>query len=122
MRLIIKLSTAFLINAIAFLMAARFIEGFILESGRQHLFLLAGILTIIHLFIRPILRFLFTPLIVITLGLFAFIINGTILWLLDFFSPSITIIGLTPLVYGTLLFTVVNIVIRAVFNVALKKH
>jgi uncharacterized membrane protein YvlD (DUF360 family) len=50
------------------------------------------------------------PIIIITLGLGIIIINAIILYLLDYFLVQITISGLYPLIYATLIISVINLV------------
>jgi len=120
MHFIAKLAIAFFVHSLAFFGANEYIEGFNITGGIENLLIAAGILTGVNIFIKPIVRFLFTPLIIISLGLFTFVINGAILKLLDFLLPSIMINGLIPLLYATALFTLANIITHALFRLMLK--
>jgi len=48
----------------------------------------------------------------LTLGFAVFLINAFMLYLLDKFLTNITITGMIPLVYATLIISLVNIVIN----------
>lgn len=111
MKLISRIIFLLASNLIAILIANQFIEGFSVSLEPVNFLLVIGLLTLFNVFVRPALKFLFTPLIVITLGLFTFVINGGILYIVDILSESITINGLQPLVYATLLISVTNLLI-----------
>ena len=48
----------------------------------------------------------------ITLGLFNLVINGGLLYIVDKYSQNLTINGLPALIYGTLIITIVNVIIH----------
>ncbi|MCL4403851.1 phage holin family protein [Patescibacteria group bacterium] len=104
-------------NAVALLAASYFIPGFMLTGGVVPLATAALVLTLINTFIRPILKLLLGPIVVITFGLFTIVINAALLYLLDLWSPAITIQGYLPLLLGTLIVSAVN----AVLGFAAKK-
>jgi putative membrane protein len=116
MRFIASLFVAFFSNLLGIFVADRFIEGFFAEKTLEGLMIAAVILTLLNVLIRPFLRLIFTPFIVLTLGLFSLLINAGILKTLDFFTDRITIQGLTPLLFATILITIINIVIHIVFR------
>ena len=99
-------------NLIALLVAIRFVQGFEIVSGFDSFFLVAGILTFLNIFIRPLLKLILTPVIVLTFGFATFLINAFILFLLDKFLTNITITGTLPLIYATIIISLVNIVIH----------
>lgn len=85
-----------LIRNIAFYTLSLFILPFLLSGvkvvGGFPTLLLGGfILTLLFMFIRPILTILSFPLNLATLGLFSFFINVIILYLLTLFVPNIMI-------------------------------
>jgi putative membrane protein len=104
-------------NAVALLVAAYFVAGFTISGGLPALMMAAFILTLINTFIRPILKLLLGPFVILTFGLFTIIINALSLYLLDLWSPAITIQGYLPLLLGTLIVSVVN----AILGLAAKK-
>lgn len=97
-------------NAIALLVASYFVVGFTMSGDVVALGIAALILTVINTFIRPILKLILGPLVVITFGLFTIVINGFSLYLLDTLSPAITIQGYLPLLLGTLIVSAANAV------------
>ncbi len=111
-RLLLKLAVALLSNLIGLLVAARFINGFEIVSGFESFFLVAGILTFLNIFIRPLLKLILTPVIILTLGFATFLVNALMIFILDKFLANITISGTLPLVYATIIISLINIVIN----------
>lgn len=116
MKFIGKIIFSVIVNALAIWAAARFVPGFIFQGDWFALSMAAIILTLINFFIRPLLKFLFGPLILLTLGAFLFVINIVTLFLLDKFSPSITINGLLPLFLATVIISLINALCGSIFK------
>lgn len=112
MKFIGKIILFIIVNALALLIAARFIENFIFDGNLTALLTAAAILTLGNTFIRPFLKFILAPLIVLTFGVLSFAINASFIYLLDKFSPSITINGLKPLILATVIISLVNIAVN----------
>ena len=114
MSFLTRLIVLFVSNAIALFAAAYFVTGFSINPGWESYAKIALILTIINIFIRPLLKAIFSPVIFITLGLGVILVNAVILYAVDYFSPDLAIAGLYPLVYATLIISVVNAVLSIV--------
>ncbi len=76
-----KLLLRWLINGVALYVAAELVPGIETEGGWQVLLLMALIFGLVNALVRPILRFLTCPLIMLTLGLFTLVINALMLQL-----------------------------------------
>lgn len=100
-----------LLNAVALLVAAYFVAGFVMDGSVTAILVTAAVLTAINTFVKPVLKLFLGPLILLTFGLFSIVINGIALFILDIFSDPLTIQGYIPLLYGTLIVTVVNMVL-----------
>lgn len=98
-------------NLVAFIIAERYITGFIITGDLRQLLFAVAIFTVINTFIRPVLKLIFGPIIILTFGLGILIINAFMLYLLDKFSENVTIQGLEPLAYATLIISVVNLIV-----------
>ncbi|MEK7162929.1 MAG: phage holin family protein [Patescibacteria group bacterium] len=112
MKLISRLIFHFFSNLIAFLATIYFIEGIKISPNIFSFFMVAGAFTLINIFIRPILKLILSPIIILTLGLGIFLVNALMLYLVDIFLADITITGLRPLIYATLIISVINILIH----------
>jgi putative membrane protein len=106
-------------NLLAFFIAIRFIKGFVVSGDSTTIFdvsvpvllVVVALFTVINLFIRPIIKLILGPIIIITFGLGILVVNALMLYLLDSFSKNVTIQGLEPLVYATLIISAVNLVV-----------
>ena len=81
----------FLISLLALWLTAQLVAGFSYEGGFQTLILAAGAFTALNLLVRPILRLFFLPLNLLTLGLFSWVVNIAVLYLLILIIPQIKI-------------------------------
>ncbi|MCL5012318.1 MAG: phage holin family protein [Patescibacteria group bacterium] len=114
MSFLTRLIVLFVSNIVALFAAAYFVVGFSINPGWESYAKVALILTVINIFIRPLLKAIFSPVIFITLGLGVILVNALILYVVDYFSPDLVIAGLYPLVYATLIISAVNAVLSIV--------
>ena len=81
--------------SVALFLVAQALEG-VRVSGGLISYLIGGIvLSILFLLVKPILSIVTLPLNIITLGLFSFLTNAIILYLLTIFVPSVSITAFT---------------------------
>lgn len=111
----LKIILKILANAGAIYMAARFVDGVTLNVDLNNFSSFAPILILIGLvlwignsIIRPILKVLTFPLIIITFGLFNTVINILMVWGADILLPQLDIAGLIPLLWTVLILFIVN--------------
>ena len=112
MKFLAKLIFFLFSNLMALLLVDYFVEGVNIIPGFINFLTAAAILTLINIFIRPLIKLVLTPIIILTLGLGIILVNALTLYILDFFSNEITIIGITALIYATLIVSAVNILIN----------
>ena len=112
----------FLANAAGLAAAGYIIKGFTLTFEPKTFLLIVLTFTLVNAFLRPVLKFLFAPLIVLTLGFFSLVINALILKALDIFFEGIMIEGLISLLVGTLLISVINLVVTQILKGLLVRH
>lgn len=104
-----KFIVRILSNALAVFLAAYFVINFTFPINNWKLLLLTGlVLAIFNVILKPILKFISTPLIILTLGLFTLIINGLILWLLTKFIPELKISSLAAYFWGIIIISLIN--------------
>ena len=65
---------------------------------------------------RPLALLLSLPLLILTLGLFYFILNALLLWVASLIIPGYTIAGFVPALIGSLVITVVNWLLGALLK------
>ena len=91
-----------------------YIPGITIQSGIRGLLLITLLFTALNIFIKPILKFILSPIIILTLGLGLLLINAVILFILDLLTEQLTIQGVLPLMLATLLISAANFVIHIV--------
>lgn len=99
------------VNAAALYVTAEVIEG-VEAVGAEAILVAAALLGIVNAFVRPILILLTLPLNILTLGLFTFVINGLLLWLVSQAVAGFTVIGFLPAFMGALVLSVVSALIN----------
>ncbi len=108
----VRLIFYFFSNLIALMVANHFVEGFEIGPGFNSFLLVTAVLTLINVFFRPIIKLILTPVIVLTLGLGILLVNALIIYFLDKLLVDITIMGTLPLIYATLIVSLVSFVIN----------
>jgi putative membrane protein len=108
MKFVGKIFISIVSNIIAIMASSYFIKDFIFEGDFMDLVITAIVFTLINLFLRPVLKLLFGPLIFLTMGLFIIIINSLTIYTLDIISTSLTIQGYLPLLISTIIFSIIN--------------
>lgn len=117
-----KFLLRWVITGLAVFAAAAIVPGIHVEStGWVAYAIMALILSLINSFIRPILKFLTCPLILLTLGIFTLVINGLTFWLAstiatNWFHTGFSVDGFWPAFLGGLVVSVVSIF----FNLIIK--
>lgn len=106
-----RIIITFVANAIAFLAAGYFLPNFNITGSVTDFAIVIGILTLINLIVRPIIRLFLSPLILITFGLFNIVINGFILYIIDFYFENIKIDDIVTLLYATVIIGLINLIL-----------
>src|ERR1044072_4293154 len=110
MRLLAKLILAIVVNLLALVAADHFVQGFWLSGDWKTLAIVGLIFTAVNWLLKPILKLILGPIIILTLGLGALLVNAFLLKLLDFLSPALSIQGLVALLWATIIVSAINVV------------
>jgi len=78
-----------LINAAALWAATRLVPGISFDGDWRLLFVVALVFGAINISVRPILMLLTLPFLIVTLGLFTFVLNALMLWLTSAISDGL---------------------------------
>ena len=78
-----------LVNAAALWVATRLVPGVTYDGGALPLLGVALVFGVVNAFLRPLAKILTFPLIIVTLGIFALVINGLMLWLTSSLSSAL---------------------------------
>jgi len=112
-----------LASAVALAVAAGLVDGISVGPGtdRERVLTLLGVAIIfglVNAFVRPILRLLTLPLVVLTLGLFLLVLNALMLllteWIAKQFDLAFQVDGFWSAVLGALIVTIVSFLISIV--------
>ncbi len=104
----LRLVIALISNIVAILAAEYFVTGFQVTHDPVGFAIVAVLFMLANGLLLPMLRFILKPIILITFGLFSLVLNGATIYLVDFFSTNLTISGLMPLLYATIIIGMVN--------------
>jgi putative membrane protein len=104
-----------LINAVALLVTAWLVPGITFNGNWLTLVLAGALFGLFNLIVRPIVVFLSIPALILTLGLFYFVMNGLLLWLASLVLPGYKVDGLLAGILGSLVIAIVNWLFGFVF-------
>jgi putative membrane protein len=121
----ISLVLRLIINAIGLWLAAQLVSGIsVTEPGGESqtdlgtiitLVVLAVIFTAVNALVKPIVKMLSLPLVILTLGLFTLVVNALMLWLTAWLSGftdyGLTIAGFWSAFWGAIIISLVNFVL-----------
>jgi putative membrane protein len=116
MKFLFKLVLHVAANALAIFAGAYFINEIKFTGDWVDYLIVGAILTVANLIIRPILKIVSAPIIFITMGLFSLVINAVLLFAVDWFVESLTIVGIMGYVWGSLIIAVANAIIIGVYK------
>jgi putative membrane protein len=116
-KLISKLVLAIAVNMGALWLAAASIDGFRLETSPKNLALIAALLIALNATVRPLIKLILGPVIILTLGTGILLVNAAVLYILDIMSQNLTIETIPALVLATLLTSAVGFI----YHIAIKK-
>lgn len=107
-----RLLLNWLLTALAFVLVARLLPGVHVDN-LSTAFILALAWGIFAVSLRPILILLTLPVNLLTLGLFTFVINGFLFWLLSTFVDGFTVSGFGAALLGAITLSLVTWAINA---------
>jgi len=115
-----KLFFLILFNALGLLVASWAVPGFTLSLPSNYqepafwMILLSAsiILLVVNKVIRPILKIILFPIILLTFGLMSFIINIGLLWIYTLYIPQISVENFWALIWTSLILSIINTTFR----------
>lgn len=110
-----RLIAAIVGNAIA-LLATTIVPGITFTGGLAQLLVGGLILGLFNFIVKPIALFLSLPALILTLGLFYFVLNGLLLWAASQFIAGYRVEGIWAGMLGSLVMSVVNWALHALFG------
>jgi putative membrane protein len=114
-----KLLIRWFFTTLALFAAAWLVPGITVDDANGWLVyaVMAVILGLVNAIVRPILKLLACPLMLLTLGLFAVVINALTLWLSAWIANSVLRIGFhvngfIPALLGSLIVSIVSVIVN----------
>jgi len=113
----VRLLIRWVITSFSLFVAAWLVPGIRVEGNGWKIYAaVAVILGLVNAVVRPLLKVLSCPLIILTLGLFIFVINGLTLWLASaiavrWFHLGFYVDGFWPAVLGALIVSIVSVIL-----------
>lgn len=106
------------VNGIALVLTSQLLPGMSTGGGLVGVLIIGVVFGIVNAVIRPIVKFVSFPLIIITLGLFILVINGLMLMLTSALVPNyLTVSGLGTAVLGGIIMGIINMILEAITGV-----
>lgn len=102
-------------NAIAILASAWLVPNVFYQYELISLIKIAIMLAVANALLKPLLKMVFSPLILITLGFFTLIINIFLIWLVTYFTPELSIVGFSTYFFVMIIVSFFNFIV-SVFN------
>ncbi len=110
-KLIIKL---LITAATAFVLTQYFLDGVNINSfGTAVIF--AIVLSLLNIFVRPILSFFGAPLTFLTLGFFALVINAGVILIADYFIDGMQVNGFLDAFIFSILLSIITSLLNGIF-------
>jgi putative membrane protein len=104
-----KFILRWLVNFLGLWAAAELMSGSITYHGRIWVLVLAALIfSLVNAFVRPLIVILSLPAIVLTLGLFTFVVNAFMLYLVTLIYPSFHLRSFWTAVLAAIIIWVVN--------------
>jgi len=115
--LLLRFIARILTNSVGILLATYFVPGIIFKGDLIDLVITGFVLALANSIVKPILKFISGPLIILTMGLFTIILNIAILWGVAFLMPELEISGLWAYFWTVVILSILN----AITHTTIKK-
>ncbi|HEY9745235.1 MAG TPA: phage holin family protein [Oculatellaceae cyanobacterium] len=103
------------LTALILLLIGKIIPGIELASFGTAL-IAALVMGLVNFFLRPLLNLLTLPINVLTLGLFSFVVNALLFWLVAWMVPGFEVSSFLSALIGSLLLAIMTAVLDMLFS------
>lgn len=114
LNLLFRFTIKTIVNAGAILLAAYFVPGIEFTGDIISLVITGFVLALANSIIKPILKIISGPLIILTMGLFTIVVNIVVLWLVVWFMPELTIVGFWAYFWGVVIIAILNAITHTI--------
>jgi putative membrane protein len=109
--MLVHLIASWFVSAAALWLVAQIVPG-IKVRGFGSALVATVIIALVNATVGPVLKFLFFPVTILTLGLFLLVLNALLLKLASAFTPGFEVHGFFSAVLGSVVLTIVAAVLR----------
>lgn len=106
-----------LLSALAVVLLAKLLPGVAVE-GYLSAVIVAVVIALLRLIVKPILVILTLPITIITLGLFLLVINAFIIMMADYFIPGFEVES----IWWAILFSLLLSILESIFHSVVKEN
>ena len=99
------------VNALALSAAAWLVPGISLSGGVWSVLLVALVFGLVNALLKPLVLLLSLPFLLLTLGLFAFVVNGAMLLITARLTEHLAVSGLVAAILGSIVISLVSAVL-----------
>jgi len=103
-------------NVLALFLASYYVAGVTISGGWQEVLIVGLVFSAVNFFLKPLLKLLLGPIILLTLGVFILVINMGVLWITDLLLPQMSIANIGALFLATLVVSAINFATHIVFR------
>lgn len=100
-----KMLFRYLGTVAALLLTVNIVPG-IYDSGWEATLLAALVWSVISMVIKPVLKILTLPITIVTFGLFSFVLNALLFWLMALLVPGFAVAGFWAALLGALVLSI----------------
>jgi len=111
----VKILTEWIIKTLLLLVTAYLVPGFKIDSYATA-FVVALVLGILNMFVKPVLVFFTLPATILTLGLFLFVINALLLMLAASIIQGFQIESFGTAIIASIVITILSTLLNSVFK------
>ncbi len=104
------------VNALALAVAAWLLDGIQMSGDFFHVLLVALVFGLLNALLKPILLFFSLPLLILTLGLFALVVNAVMLLVTSRLLDDFQVSGFWTAVLGSIVISVVTMLLGGVLK------
>lgn len=110
-----QLMIQWVLSAIAIMIVSRLVPGFYV-TGLFPALIASAVIGFLNATLGLVLKVLTFPLVIVTFGLFIFVINGLVILLASKLVGGFTVYGLQPAVIGSIVLTCLTMIFKMAFK------
>lgn len=104
------------VNALALSAAAYIVPGITLQGGFGAVLLVALVFGLVNALLKPLVWLLSLPFLIVTLGLFSFVVNGIMLLVTARFTDPLAVSGLGAAILGSIVISLVSMLLGGILT------